>query len=117
MSSSEAAPAVHNVKAVLSVLVGLLALGVVVAGAGSARFVDEVGLREAAGAVGLGFLLALAAISLARRGRFDYQLTLGRVGGAGAARFGRVLGTIALLVSLTAALAIGVYLVLTIVLD
>jgi hypothetical protein len=108
---------VHNVKAVLSVLVGLLAVGVLAAGAGAARFVDEVGLREASVAVGVGFLLSLVTISLARRARFDYQRTLGRIGGEGAARTGKFLGVVALLASLTAALAIGVYLVLALVLD
>ena len=108
---------VHNVKAVFSVLMGLLALAVLVVGGGAARFVDEVGLREASIAVGAGFLLALLTISLARRARFDYQRTLGRIGGEGTARTGKFLGVVALLASLTAALAIGVYLVLTLVLD
>jgi hypothetical protein len=108
---------VHNVKAVFSVLFGLLALGVLVVGGGAARYVDEVGLREASIAVGAGFLLALVTISLARRGRFDYQRTLGRKGGEGVAKTGKLLGVAALLASLTAALAIGVYLVLTLVLD
>ena len=107
----------HNLKAVTSVLCGLLALGVLVVGAGAARYVDEVGLREASIAVGAGFLLALLTISLARRGRFDYQRTLGRKGGAVAAKTGKFLGVVALLASLTAALAIGVYLILTLVLD
>ena len=107
----------HNLKAVTSVLCGLLALGVLIVGGGAARYVDEVGLREASIAVGTGFLLALLTISLARRARFDYQRTLGRKGGRGVARTGRFLGVTALLVSLTAALAIGVYLILTLVLD
>jgi tetrahydromethanopterin S-methyltransferase subunit C len=103
---------VRNLKAVASVIMGLLAIAVLVAGAGAARYVADVGLREAVTAVPVGFLLALVAVSLARRGKFEYQRSLGRVGGGRIAVAGRVLGTVGLIVSLTAALALAVYVVL-----
>ena len=56
-------------------------------------------------------LLSLAAIPvgvvLARRARERIQITLGRAGGGGAARAGRILGIVGLLVAGTAALALG----------
>jgi hypothetical protein len=105
-----------NLKALSSVVVALLALGVLVAGGAAARFVEEVSLGQAVLVVPAGFVLALVALSLARRGRFDYQRTLGRVGGERAAKVGKFLAMVALLGSLTAGLALGVYLVLDLVL-
>ena len=107
----------RNAKAVFSVVAGLAALGVCVAGAVLARVRTDIGLTEAGIAVGIGALLALVALSLARRARFDYQRTLGRIGGSAIASTGRLLGTVALLVGITAGLAFGVFAVLTIVLD
>jgi hypothetical protein len=60
---------------------------------------------------------ALVSIGLARRARFEFQRSLGRAGGDGIAATGRMLSVIALLVSLTAALAVGVFAVLALVLD
>jgi hypothetical protein len=105
-----------NLKALSSVVVALLALGVLVAGGAAARFVEEVSLGQAVLVVPAGFVLALVALSLARRGRFDYQRTLGRIGGERAAKVGKFLAMVALLGSLTAGLALGVYLVLDLVL-
>lgn len=107
----------RNPKAVLSVLLGLLALGELGAVALLDRIRSDVSLREVGGGVGIGLFLALVSLSFARRARFDYQRTLGRIGGSAVGATGRLLGTAALLVSLTAASAFGVYAVLTLVLD
>lgn len=107
----------HNPKAVWSVFFGLLALTVLVGVAVGARYYEEVGLVEVAIGVGVGLLLSLVSLSLARRARFDYQRRLGRIGGAGVATVGRVLGVVALLIAITAGLAFGVFAVLTLVLD
>jgi len=107
----------RNLKAVLSLLLGLLALGELGAVALLDRIRSDVSLREVGAGVGIGVFLALVSLSLARRARFDYQRTLGRIGGSGVAVAGRLLGTAALLVSLTAASAFGVYAVLTLVLS
>jgi hypothetical protein len=106
-----------NPKAVLAFLVSMLALAVLVGGAAAAHFREEVGLYEAIGAVPLGGLLALAALSLARRARFEHQRTLGRSGGRVLAALGRFLGGVALLAAVTAALALVVFAVLILALD
>ena len=105
-----------NPKAAWALVTALLALGVLLGGAAAARL-DQVGLAEAVPAVPLGLLLALASLSLGRRARFEHQRTLGRAGGAGLAAAARGLGTIALIVAVTAALALAVFAVLTLALD
>jgi hypothetical protein len=108
---------VSNPRAVWAFVLALLALGVLVGGAAAARFMPEVGLAEAAPAVPLGLVLSLISVSLARRARFEHQRTLGRVGGAGLAAAARLLGMVALIVAVTASLALAVFAVLTVVLD
>jgi len=61
----------------------------------------------------LGVVLGLYALVLARRGRETVERTLGRSRGAGAARAGRILGTIGLCLSVTGCLALGFYGLLT----
>jgi hypothetical protein len=108
---------VSNAKAVWAFFVALLALGMLAGAAAAAQLSEEVGLPEGAPAVAVGFVLAVVSLSLARRARFEHQRTLGRVGGAGIATAARVLGLIALIVAVTAALALAVFAVLTLVLD
>jgi hypothetical protein len=98
-------------------VLALLALGVLLGAAAAARFIDQVGLAEAAPAVPLGLVLSLVSLSLARRARFEHQRTLGRVGGTGLAAAARVIATVALIVAVTASLALAVFAVLTLVLD
>ena len=107
----------RNGRAVLSVLFALAALGVLVGAAAASRFSDLVGLREAGGAIPIGFLLSILAVRFGRQGAERERRTLGRAGGRFLARVGRALGGLALLVSVTAALAVGVFAVLTVVLD
>ena len=66
-------------------------------------------LFKAEYAVPVGFVLGIAALSLARRARRRSERTIGRVGGARAGRWGRILGALGVYVALTAALAVGVY--------
>jgi hypothetical protein len=108
---------VRNLKAVFSVLLGALALAALAGGVVAARYYDAIGLAEVGIAIGVGFLLALGSVSLARRAQFDFQRTLGRIGGSGVFAFGRFLGWTALLTAVTAGLAFGVYAVLTLALD
>ncbi|MEO8289771.1 MAG: hypothetical protein ABI649_02095 [Gaiellaceae bacterium] len=107
----------RNPRAVWAFVTAVLALAVLVGGAVAARMSARVGLYEAIPAVPLGLVLAFASISLARRARFEHQRSLGRRGGGGLAAAARLLGGIALLVSATAALALGVFAVLTLVLQ
>lgn len=105
----------RNAKAVVAFLFGLLGLAFLVAGALLPRLREEIEPLEALVVAPAAFVSALIAIALARRARFDYQRTLGRVGGDGVARVARAIGVVVVLVSLTAGLAAGVYAVLVLV--
>jgi hypothetical protein len=83
------------------------------AGIALARESDRVTLRLATISIAIAALLAWSAIVLARRAREQVQLTLGRAGGAGAARIGRLLGLIGVLLAITAGLAVGFWGLLT----
>ena len=107
----------RNPRAIWALLFALLALGVLVGAGVAARLSDRVGFVEAVGAIPLGILLALVSLGLARRAGWEYQRTVGRAGGRGVAAVARVLGSIALLIGITAALALGVFAVLALVLD
>ena len=105
---------VRNAKAVIGVLFGVLGIAILVAGGmrtNSETTVD----RLVIGAVPVAFICAVIALSLARRGRFDFQRTLGRVGGGRIASLARGLGVLALLLSFTGGLAIAVFGVLKLV--
>ncbi len=106
----------RNARAVLALLAGLLALAVLAGGAAAARLVEEIGF-EGALAVPVAALLALLALSLARRARYEYQRTLGRVGGRVLAAVARGLAVLALLLAVTAALALGVFVLLVVLQD
>jgi hypothetical protein len=99
----------RNVAARGSVLLALLGLAIPVAAFAAARRLDQVSLLQATGATCGSAVLGAAAIFLARRGRRNIERTIGRLGGKGAARVGRVLGLLSLCIGLTAGLALGVY--------
>ena len=75
----------------------------------AARKLDQLSLVQATAAACASAILGAAAIVLARRGLLNVERTLGRLGGEGTARVGRLLGAISLFVGLTAALALGFY--------
>jgi hypothetical protein len=104
---------VHNLKAVGALVAAVVAIGILAAAAAVPRFVDSIQPLEALIVVPAGVVLSLLAISLARRARFDYQRSLGRIGGNGLAAASWVLGMVGVLIALAAALAVGVYAVLT----
>jgi hypothetical protein len=108
---------VRNARALWALLFALLALGALFGGAAAARLSERVGFVEAVGAIPLGVLLAFVSLSFARRARYEYQRTVGRAGGAGVAAVSRVLASIALIIGITATLAVGVFAVLALVLD
>jgi hypothetical protein len=99
----------RNVAARGSVLLALLGLAIPVAAFAAARRLDQVSLLQATGATCGSAVLGAAAIFLARRGRRNIERTIGRLGGKGTARVGRVLGLLSLCIGLTAGLALGVY--------
>jgi hypothetical protein len=106
---------VRNPKAYVALLFSLLALAFLAAGVVLPQVRPEIGTFEALVVVPAAVVSALIAVAMARRARFDYQRTLGRVGGNGVALTAKVLAVTALLVSLAAGLALGVYGVLVLV--
>ena len=54
-------------------------------------------------------LLGLLALLMSRRAQLRIERTLGRAGGAGLARAGKLLGLLSLCIGLTAGLALGFY--------
>ena len=107
----------RNVRAIWALLFALLALGALVGAAAAARVSDRIGFIEGVWAVPAGILFAILSLSFARGARGEYQRTVGRAGGAALAAFARVLALIAFLLGITAALSLGVFAVLTLVLD
>jgi hypothetical protein len=91
------------------VLLALLGLAVPPLAFAAAHELQRVSLLQATGATCASAVLGAAAILLARRGLRTIERTIGRVGGEGTARVGRLLGAISLFVGLTAALALGFY--------
>ena len=86
---------------------GILSILAVPAGVLAARELRSVTLIDSSGSIAVAALLGWAAIVLARRARERVQITLGRAGGEGAARAGRALGIVGLIVAGTSALALG----------
>jgi hypothetical protein len=103
---------VRNGSSVLGLFLALLSLGLLAAGAYVARERPDVSWLEAAALAPLVGLLALVSLSLAARGRAVHQRTLGRAGGEGIAHAARAFGLLALLLTLTAGLAVAVFAVL-----
>jgi len=96
------------------VLVGLLAVAAVPAAIVATRFSRYTAI-DAWVAVPVAAVLALLALSLARRARFRTQATAGRVGGKRAARLGKALAVLGLCIAATAGIALGFYAILTLV--
>ncbi len=104
-------------KAVWALVTGLLGLGVFVAAAGAARYQDEIRLVDAVVAVPVALVLGLASVVLGRRAKHEHERTLGRSGSRGVVWLARFLGAVALLLAVTAALALAVFAVLVLVLE
>ncbi len=73
------------------------------------RYARTYRLLDAGYAIPLGLVLGVAALVVARAARRRNDQSLGRLGGIGAARFGRIVGTIGICLALTTALSLGVY--------
>jgi hypothetical protein len=99
----------RNRAAVLSVVVGVLALAVMPVAVAITESRDDLRLVHAGWSVPVAGVLAIVAIRLARRGRRRLERTIGRAGGETAARVGRILGWLALYLSLIASISLGVY--------
>ena len=108
----------RNPQAFWAFVTALLSLAALAGAAVAARIAsDFVGLREALPAVPVAFILALVAGWLARKARFVHTRSLGRAGHPVFVALARALAAIALIVAVTAALALVVFAVLTLALD
>ena len=104
----------RNSKALLALLFALVAIAILVAG--GARTNNETAIDTLViASIPASFLVAVVALSFARRGRFEFQRTLGRRGGRGLAALARGLSMVALLLSFAGGLAIAVFAVLKLV--
>ena len=90
-------------------LVGLLAVAAVPAAVAVAERTELFQLIEAGYAVPFAAVGGIAALLLGRGARRRIERTIGRVGGAARARIGRLLGTIALCIAASGAIALGFY--------
>jgi hypothetical protein len=66
-------------------------------------------LVHAGFAVPVAFLFSLLGVLFARRGSRNFDRTLGRVGGGGLSRAGRILGWIGIYLALVGAASLGVW--------
>jgi heme/copper-type cytochrome/quinol oxidase subunit 2 len=99
----------RNRAAPVSLLLALIALAAMPAAAAVTESRDDLRLVHAGFAVPVAGIFAIAAILCARRARRRFERTIGRSGGERAARLGRLLGWLALYLTLIAAIALGVY--------
>jgi L-lactate permease len=94
-------------------VLGLLAVAVVPATVVYAEQTSAIRLIWSGAAVPIAFVLGLAAVVAARAGRRSAGLTLRGRTGAGAARVGRLLGILGLLIAGSGTIALVVYALLT----
>ena len=98
-------------------LVGVLAVATMPLAVALSNSLEGYELIDAAFAIPVGAALGVAAVALARRARLRIERTLGRTGGARTAAVGRLLGLLGFCLATSAAIAVGTYLLLTVVAD
>ena len=98
-------------------LFGLLSLATLPVAIAATRWSRTYELIEAGFAIPAALLFGALAVSLARRTRREHARMLGPAAGSRSARVGRVLGVAGFLLGITAAMAVGVYFVLSTVAD
>jgi hypothetical protein len=104
-------------QAAWAFVTAVAALALLLGAAVAARLTSRVGLVEGVPAVPIALVLSLVSLSLARRSRLQSRRTIVQTGGTGMAVAARGLALIALIVAVTAALALAVFAVLSLALD
>jgi hypothetical protein len=97
-----------NARAWIAVAVGLLSVAAVPAAIALTHY-RNIELLKAGWAVPPGLVLGFAALLFARRARRRTERTIGRVGGRGVTKAGRLLGALGVYLALAAALSVGIY--------
>jgi hypothetical protein len=103
----------RNARAGWSIVVALLSIAAVPAAVFATRYSESYDLLHAGFAIPVGVLLGIGALLLVRAARRRNERTLGRAGGLRAAAWGRRLAVLGLSISAAAAIAVGVYGLLT----
>ena len=98
-----------DTRAAWSVVLGALATLTLPVAIFATRYSDSYDLVHAGFAIPIAAAGGISAVILARRARALDQATLGRTGGAKAARAGRLLGILGLCVAASATIALSVY--------
>ena len=106
-----------NTKAVWAVVTALLSLAALGGAAYASRYYDEVRLVDAVIAVPVALVFGVVAVFFGRSARDEHRRTLGRSGSRAFVAIARFLATLALLLAVTAALALAVFAVLVLVLE
>jgi hypothetical protein len=99
----------RNARAAWSVVLGLLATATMPVAIVATRYSESYELLHAGFAIPVAVVLGIAAVVLARRARALDRATLGKAGGARAARIGRLLGILGLCLAASATIAVAVY--------
>jgi hypothetical protein len=106
---SSSSAAAGNPRATLSVVTGVLSVVTLPLAVFASRYSESYELIHAGLAIPAGALLGVLALRWAKAGRRRAELTLGRVGGEGSARLGRLLGIAGLWLAGAALVALAVY--------
>jgi hypothetical protein len=114
LTRSSSRPRARNPRAAASVVFGIAAVLAIPAGVVLSWYSATVTLVESSSSAGLAIVFGVYSIVLSRRGHDTFARTIGRAGGHGAARAGRLLGALGLCMGLTAGLAVGFYGLLTV---
>ena len=98
-----------NPAATGALAAGLLAVAALPAAIALAQVSARVKLLQASAAIPVAAVLGVVALFLARRAVRRSRRTLGRAGGEGAARAGRILGVLALCIAASGTVAVAFY--------
>jgi hypothetical protein len=108
-SSSSGAPSRRNPRAWAALASGAVSVAALPAAIGLAQLLEAVELLDASAAIPLAAAFGVAALVLARSARRRIDRTIGRIGGRGAARAGRVLGVLGICLAIAGAIAVASY--------